>query len=125
LECTLKDAYQKRSNPNISISVEGIARDEESSIAIHDPPSRPAGLCLNSGGLVASIPVVACYVFVETLEQTLEITKPTDAYPYGHKCENGYGEKKKNGPEYLPHIVDLSCKRFLEPNAIRQQPGLF
>jgi hypothetical protein len=93
--------------------VEGIARDEESSIAIHDPPNRPAGLCLKSGGLVASIPVVVCYVFVETLEQTFEITKTTDAYPYGHKCENGYGEKKKNSPECLPHIVDLSCEKVL------------
>ncbi|MDA7511793.1 hypothetical protein N8628_00830 [Verrucomicrobia bacterium] len=65
--------------------MEGIARDEESSITIHDSPGRPADLCLNSGGLVPSIPVVAFYVFVETLEQTFEITKPTDAYPYGHK----------------------------------------
>ena len=93
--------------------MEGIARDKESSVAIHDPPSRPAGLCLNSGVLVASIPVVAFYVFVETLEQTFEITKTTDAYPYGHKCENGYGEKKKNSPECLPHIVDLSCEKVL------------
>jgi hypothetical protein len=93
--------------------VEGIAGDEELFIAIHDPPGRPAGLSLNSGGLVASITVVACYVFVETLEQTFEITKPTDAYPYGHNCENGYGEKKKNGPECFPHIVDLSCKKVL------------
>ena len=78
----LKDASQKRSNPN-------------------------------SEGFVASIPVVACDVFVEALEQTLEITKPTDAYPYGHKCENGYGEKKKNGPECFPHIVDLSYEKVL------------
>ncbi|HAO66100.1 MAG TPA: hypothetical protein DCR17_05375 [Verrucomicrobiales bacterium] len=113
MECTLKDASLKRSNQNISISMEGIARDEESSIAIHDSPGRPADLCLNSARIVASIPVVACYVFAETLEQTFEITKPTDAYPYGHKCENGYGEKKKNGPECLPHIVDLSCKKVL------------
>ena len=63
--------------------------------------------------LFASIPVVACDVFVEALEQTLEITKPTDAYPYGHKCENGYGEKKKNGPKYFPHVVDLSYEKVL------------
>jgi len=47
-------------------------------------------------------------VFVEAFEEALEIVVAGDAYPYGHAREDGDGDKEENGPECLPHNVDLS-----------------